>query len=268
MHRLGICFSFCLGIAALGICDSGDSDFAHYKKFEFGKKWFHSIQADTNRDEITPTAYYSRRLTNFWSIAGKAQPVAAITGTFFAWENQQPVADVVIDGEQKAKGLRGSVLAVDWRGKPVIFDVPTNKKTDYSNYRYALRGMIRVVSAGEVNPDPQSQGFKDKRIWGKAARTAIGLTKEGKLMMVATTSSVTLSHLGKAMKSVGVVDGVALDGGGSTMLYYMGDVKVSPNRGLSTVFMVEKRSCYDQLFKQRWEAGKIGALLSGQETRW
>ena len=38
---------------------------------------------------------------------GKDQPIAAITGTFFSPECSTPVADVLVDGDLKAKGNRG-----------------------------------------------------------------------------------------------------------------------------------------------------------------
>ena len=63
-------------------------------------------------------------------------------------------------------------------------------------------------------------------------------------MLVATTSSVTLSELGRAMKSKGVVDAVALDGGGSTALYYKGSMIVKPKRGMSNLFVVYGRPAF------------------------
>ena len=233
----------------------------YYTVFESEDRWYHAVHLDLNNVELTPTAHYSPRLTKFWDIARQYQPVAAITGTFFAFENQKPVADVVIDGVQKAKGYRGSVLGVDWYGQARIFDVPTKTEADYTQYRYALRGMIRVVSNGEVNPNPKAQGFRDSRIWGRAPRTAIGLTPENKMVMVATTQNVTLSQLGRAMKTRGVTDAVALDGGHSTMLYYMGDVKVNYGRPLSTVFMVERKTPYDDLFKNYIKANNALSTL-------
>ncbi len=244
--------SLLLALFVVPISAAGSPDYAAYNKVKIDKAWYHVVKIDIQREEITPTAHYSSRLTSFWKVAGKAQPVAAITGTFFAFENQQPVADVIIDGVQKASGKRGSALTVDWFGRLQIIDVPTKKTLDFEPYRYVLRGMIRVLSDGEINPNPKAQGFKDKRIWGSAARTAVGVTANNKLIMMATSNSVTLSTVGKALKNQGATNGVCLDGGGSTMLYYMGDVKISPNRALSTLFMVEKRSAFDDLFKKRW----------------
>lgn len=239
----------------------GDPPATAYSKFVHEKTGYHAVTADLMRYEVTASVHYSDRLTSFWRVVGKVQPIAAITGTFFAWENQQPVADVVVNGNQKATGYRGSVLAVDWHGQVKIFDVPTKQAADYTGYRYALRGLVRVVNAGEVKPNPKAQGFRDRRIWGHAPRTAVGITKSNKVVMVATARAITLSQLGRALKSIGVVDAVSLDGGGSTMLYYMGDTKVSSNRGLSTAFLLEKKSPYDEVFRQYHQKNLADAAL-------
>ncbi len=239
-----------------------------YSKFTHAKTAYHAIHADLNRYEITASVHYSDRLTSFWRVVGKVQPVAAITGTFFAWENQQPVADVIVNGQQKAKGYRGSVLAVDWHGQVHIFDVPTKSPADYEGFRYALRGTVRVVSDGTVKPNPKAQGFRDPRIWGRAPRTAVGITKANKVVMVATAKSITLSELGNAMKSIGVTNAVSLDGGGSTMLYFMGDIKVSSQRPLSTVFLLEKKSPYDDVFKRYIDQNRRQNGLAALQTGW
>lgn len=219
-----------------------------YSKFKHGGYYYHMVKVDLSRTSVTPTAYYSPRLRSIWHGISDRQPIAAITGTFFAFENQQPVADVVIDGQQVATGYRGSVLAVDWYGNPSIFDASVGKELSYDKYRYVLRGMVRIVENGQVNPAPWTQGFTDSGIWGRARRTAIGLTENNKLIMLATSQSISLRSLGKAMLSRGATQAVSLDGGGSASLYYMGDMKLSPHRGLSTLFMIEKRSPYDDLF--------------------
>jgi len=219
-----------------------------YESFKQGPAVYHSVKANLSVDRVSAEVIYAPRLTKAWTMLGRSQPVAAITGTFFAFENHQPVADVIVDGELVANSARGSALAVDWFGRVKIFDAKRYEAVDWFPYRYAMRGLVRLVQKGVVCPDPKSQGFRDKRIWGSAPRTAVGLTKEGKLVFMATPNSVTLSALGKAMKSRGVVDAVSLDGGGSTMLYYRGSMVIGPKRALSTMFVLHERSPFDSAF--------------------
>lgn len=225
-----------------------------YESFKQGSAIYHSVRANLGVDQVSAEVTYTPKLTKAWSTLGKRQPVAAITGTFFAFENQQPVADVIVDGELVANAARGSVLAVDWFGRVKIFDARRYQPIDWFPYRYALRGLVRLVADGKVCPNPQAQGFRDRRIWGSASRTAVGLTKEGKLVFMATPNSVTLSELGKAMTSKGVVEAVSLDGGGSTMLYYRGSMVIGPKRALSTMFMIHERSPFDAAFQKQQKA--------------
>ncbi|MEZ5163517.1 MAG: phosphodiester glycosidase family protein [Fimbriimonadaceae bacterium] len=245
--RIGIASTCCLLLSSSAIAQDS-TNYAYYK-FKHGNANFHAVQVDMNREGVRMTAHYNSALTRMWDTIGEKQPVAAITGTFFAFENQQPVADVIVDGQQVAWGQRGSVLCVDWYGKVSIQNAPKFEEFNYLKYRYALRGMIKVVDHGEVAPNPRAQGFRDAGIWGNARRTGLGITDQNKLVMVATDSSITLSELGRALKSRGCNEAVAMDGGGSSLLYYMGSVKVSPYRPLSTLFLVEKGDPLDQTFR-------------------
>ncbi len=229
---------------------SGPADARHFTFFH-GKIGYHAVVADLGSGNLAASTYFAPRLTSVWSMIRDKQPLAAVTGTFFAFENQLPVADVVVDGEQKATGYRGSVIAVDWYGNVSILDPEVRRPFDYLQYRYALRGGVRVVRNSQVKPNARAQGFTDPAIWGKARRAGMGVTKQGKIVLIATRQRVSLEGLGKAMLSQGVVDGVSLDGGGSAMLYFNGDIKISPNRKLSTLFMIERRTPFDALFKNR-----------------
>lgn len=213
-----------------------------YETFVHDQKGYHLVTVDVQSELVSPATVHSKRLTSVWNMIKQTQPAVAITGTFFAPGCERPVADVLVDGKLSAKGDRGSVIAVDWFGKVKIFDSKFRQKIDWSMYRFALRGAVRVITNGKVNPNPKAQHFRDRRIWGRAARTAVGITKSGKLVLVATRSAVTLSELGKAMASRGVVEGISLDGGGSTCLYYRGSMVISPARKLSNMLIVHEQS--------------------------
>ncbi|MCH8979657.1 MAG: phosphodiester glycosidase family protein [Armatimonadetes bacterium] len=212
-----------------------------YQSFQEGYVYYHAVLADMSADQVTAEAFYASKLTSAWKMIGVRQPAAAITGTFFGHKSQQPVADVIVDGQLVARGHRGSAVGVDWYGKVHIFDTPFEQPIDLYEYKHLLRGVIRLVRDGKVSPNPKAQHFKDPRLWGKAPRTGIGLTGNGVLVMMATNNRVTLSQFGRAMKKLGVRDAVALDGGGSTMLYYRGELVLEPRRNLSTMFILHER---------------------------
>ncbi len=235
-------FSILLSVFAFGVARSDSDRPIRYKSFSDHGAIYHSVIADLASDQVSTRAIHQPKLTLPWKMIGQDEPVAAITGTFFAPSCGRPVADVLVDGKLVAKGDRGSVVAIDWFGKPHIFDTRFKKKIDWYEYRYALRGAVRIITDGKVNPNPKLQKFRDPRIWGKAARTAAGITKDGKLVLLATTHSVTLSELGRAAKKLGVYNAVSLDGGGSTCLYYRGKMVVSTQRRLSNMLTLHEVS--------------------------
>ena len=209
-----------------------------YETFKSGGRRYHAVKADLASGLVSAETVYADRLVSPWALVTRSYPIAAITGTFFAPQDGTPVADVLVDGALVARGNRGSVLGVTDSGEIVIADKGYRRKFDWSGIKYGLRGAVRLISNGTVNPNPRAQRFRDPRIWGRAARTGVGVDSRGKLVMVATKQSVTLSELGRAMRKQGVVDAVSLDGGGSTCLYYMGRMVVSTPRKLSNMFVI------------------------------
>lgn len=236
------------GVAWFALSATCMADPVRYSSFARGGATYHVVTADLDGDTVSAETRFYPRLASIGKIWGEDTPVAAITGTFFAWENQKPVAEVVVDGDVQCAGRRGSVLAVDWFGKVHIFHPSYRQELDWFPFRYGIRGAVRLIEGGKVSPDPRAQHFRDSSIWGRAARTAVGTTAEGRLVMVATRGSVTLSQLGWAMVSVGVTDAVSLDGGGSTALFYRGKMVIPTGRPLCNMFVVYERSPFDTTY--------------------
>lgn len=231
---------FTAAIAVSVAAPSVPSAIAYYK-FRQGTQVFHAVQADLNSGRITTKTALTDGLESPWSFVASHQPDVMLTGTFFAPQNGIPVADVLVDGHLEARGNRGTVLAVGHDGSIQIHDRAFRRSFDWEGFKYGLRGGVRLVKDGKVIPNPKAQSFSDPRIWGRAARTGVGLTKHGKLLFLATKHPVTLSEFGRAMTSRGVLDAVSLDGGGSTLLYYRGEMKVSTQRKLSNVLVLHEQ---------------------------
>jgi exopolysaccharide biosynthesis protein len=213
-----------------------------YQKIRHGRASYHFVLADLTSGFVSAKTVHTDGLTSPWHLIQDAQPSVAITGTFFAPQDGTPVADVLVDGQLVARGNRGSALGVDDQGNVHIWDQAFLRRVDWSGYRFGLRGGVRLIKNGRVCPNPRAQAFRDPRIWGRAARTGVGVTKHGKLVVMATMSNVTLSEFGRAMKSRGAVDALSLDGGGSTCLYVKGRMVVSTGRRLSNMFVVSESS--------------------------
>lgn len=232
---LGLAGLTCLSLAG------GKSPAIGYATFKVGKVYYHAVTVDLGSGAAALKTVHAPKLTSAWRLIEKEQPVVAITGTFFGLRSQTPVADVLVDGQLVAQGNRGSGIGSLRDGSVRLFDTRFRNPFDWTDYTYGLRGAVRIVSNGVVCPNPKAQKFTDSAIWGSAARSAVGMTKQGKLVLVATRQKVTLSQLGKAMKSRGVTNAIALDGGSSTCFYYNGSMLIPPARSLSNMLVITKR---------------------------
>lgn len=215
------------------------------EKMKIAGVWFFVITVDLNSENVKVTGTVSQpkgKAESFHSLIKRTQPTVAICGTFFDPKTKTPVADIVIEGQQHAEGHRGSALVIDYFNRAKILDSKLGQPVDWTLYRFGLRGGIRILTAGQSTINPISQGFKDKRIWARARRTAIGLKSNNKLVFLLTKELVQLSQLAQAMKALKVRDAIAFDGGSSTALYYKGHFAITPARTLTNLVLVyEKR---------------------------
>lgn len=121
---------------------------------------------------------------------------------------------------------------------------------DWDDVNHIVSGGPYLVKNGEVFVDMTEQ--KLGAIGGRNPRTAIGYTENGNLIMVAvdgregSSIGMTLNELGTFLKSVGCVNAMNLDGGGSTVMYVNGKVvnmpKVKGGIALSNALTVELKS--------------------------
>ena len=209
-----------------------------YSEFKVGHARYHVVVANVADPGVEASTVLCRGVSSVWNLVRTPRACAAVTGTFFAPRSGYPVGDVLVDGNLRAFGRRGSAMAIDYYGRPHVFDTDFGKPVDWSAYRWALRGAVRLVRNGRPCPNPRAQEFHDSRIWSRVARTGAGVTRSGKLVLIATTSPVTLTEFAKAMIKLGVRDAVNLDGGSSTCLFYRGVIVIRPARRLSNMLVL------------------------------
>ena len=129
--------------------------------------------------------------------------------------------------------------------KLVINTIP-----EWKNVRHIISGGPYLVKNDEVFVDMTAQ--KLGAIGGKNPRSAIGYTADNDLILVAvdgregSSVGMTLMQLANFMKSIGCVNAMNLDGGGSTVMYVNGSVVNNPQvRGgipLSNAIVLSKKS--------------------------
>lgn len=121
---------------------------------------------------------------------------------------------------------------------------------NWDNVNHIISGGPYLVKNGEIFIDMTEQ--KLGAIGGKNPRTAIGYTAEGNFVMAVidgregASVGMTLRELAGFLKSVGCVNAMNLDGGGSTVMYVNGKVVNMPavkgGIALSNALTIELKS--------------------------
>ncbi len=226
----------------------------YYRKGIVLKVGVNVIEADLSDPEVRVGAMVSRNgigtAERFGQMVRRAQPAAAITGTFFGIKSRIPTGDLVINGQPIFRGFIGTAVAITPDNR--VEFVTTRYKgpaIDWSKYDTVMRGGPRLVQDGRVMMTARSEGFRSLPISARRTRTAVGLTRDNHLQFVAVRQGITLWELAKVMKAIGAYQAVALDGGTSTAMYFAGRYIANPGRGLTNVLMIYHR-------KDRYEAMK------------
>lgn len=120
----------------------------------------------------------------------------------------------------------------------------------WNNAKHIIGGGPYLVKNGEVYVDMTAE--KLQAIGGRNPRTAIGYTKDNDLILITADGreghsvGLTLVELANFMKSLGCVDAINLDGGGSTVMYVNGVIVNKPQQiggiALSNAMVISKKS--------------------------
>jgi len=136
-----------------------------------------------------------------------------------------------------AGGSAAAALEVLRPGDPVRVALslrPASGDPRWQNIRHVVCGGPRLASGGVARPSHEGfpEGFRDRR----HPRTAAGVAADGSLLLVVVDGrwpehslGMTLSELARELVSLGAVDAVNLDGGGSTTLVVGGAVVNRPS---------------------------------------
>lgn len=100
---------------------------------------------------------------------------------------------------------------------------------DFARYPQIIGAGPVLVQNRQIVLNAKSEGFSDAFIREKAARSAIGVTSSGTLLIAAVHNrpggpGPTLAEIAKLMQQMGCVDALNFDGGSSTSLYLGGQL--------------------------------------------
>ena len=111
--------------------------------------------------------------------------------------------------------------------------------------QHLISGGPRLIKEGVVYISKHEEKFRADIAKGRAARTAVGITKDGKLLLVTVDGlprrkdersskgsiGVTLEELAELMINLGAVEAMNLDGGSSTTMWIDGKLANKPAGG-------------------------------------
>ena len=95
----------------------------------------------------------------------------------------------------------------------------------------------RLLKNGAVCLKPGAEGFRSDVLQGRAPRSAVAMTRDGKLLLAAVdgrqmvSGGLTLLELAEWLRDEGAVEAINLDGGGSTTLALRQLVVNQPSQG-------------------------------------
>ena len=119
----------------------------------------------------------------------------------------------------------------------IAFQPEYTAEADWQDVVTAVGAGPRLVRNGNLAVGTTAEGFNDPSITTRSgARTAIGVTADRRLILL-TTRSATIPQLAGAMRQLGAVDAMNLDGGASSGMYDNGSYVTRTGRQISNALI-------------------------------
>jgi hypothetical protein len=112
---------------------------------------------------------------------------------------------------------------------------------EFASAQEAIGCGPRLLTDGRVTVNPAAEGFRDPKIlYMSAARSAVGLTRDGTTMILATSGG-TIRQMADVMRGLGAYQAMAFDGGASAGLWLTGRYITEPGRLLNNALLVLRK---------------------------
>lgn len=216
---------------AFGIFDDG-YDIARVQLNTILKHGDNVIKVD-NINQPRMLSTYTLVYTSDW---GKFTPPSPKYGTQVSVQNNKITNISTKSQEIPENGFVIVAPAIALKNMQIGDNIKLEINTipEWNNVRHIISGGPYLVKNGDVYVDMTAE--KLGSIGGKNPRSAIGYTLDNDLILVAVDGregnsvGMTLMQLGNFMKSIGCVNAINLDGGGSTVMYVNGKVVNTPQQ--------------------------------------
>ena len=189
---------------------------------------------------------------NGWPDSGKITALTHRFGNYYALRSGE-IALVVKKNVIVAKPGGGGVaihrdgftLVASGAARPFLDQAARGGRVEleisalgWNGYTDALGGGPRLVDNGRIDVTDVRESFREDVRIGLAPRTALGIDKYGRYILVVVdgrqgfySSGLTLRELAATMQKLGAVDALNLDGGGSTAMSVRNTVVNRPSDG-------------------------------------
>jgi tetratricopeptide (TPR) repeat protein len=248
-------YLFLLVITLQRMCSPVQARGVDYRKVVQGKAVYDTVRIDLKHDKVFLTLQvpggFPLKNDRFRDFVAFSQPDAAITGTYFNMSSCAPVGDMAMFGKPIHYGEVGTTMAIT-PGREIFFSRTVGKFiASWDKYETILAAGPTLLREGKVDIHPELEQFRDRRIFGRARRCAIGYNPAGGALIFATSrGSVSLGELANLFKTMGCSDAMNLDGGSSSALYYRGSYYANPGRKLTNLVVVFDSSSRYNAYKK------------------
>jgi hypothetical protein len=198
-----------------------------------------TVDLNCRRISLVPMSS-SGRYKSFRRFIRESQPIAAINGTFFDPATAHIVCNLISRGKLLSEGRVGHSLRIDHDNRAALVSTAgqPGRNLNLKDWAFGLSSGPTLLRSDQYVMSPWSEGFRDRGLMRLAPRSAIGITKHNKLLLVSVRYPVRLRRLAWMMKTLGARDALNLDGGSSTALYYNGRFVARPRRLLTNIVAV------------------------------
>ncbi|WP_169316591.1 phosphodiester glycosidase family protein [Deinococcus peraridilitoris] len=157
---------------------------------------------------------------------------ALINGGYFHPRSFIPAGDLVVHGRYISTGRVPTAVAITPDNRVAIHPVQAVQFASWRGFETVIASGPHVLRRGVVARHV-SQGYRDPAVFGRAARSALGVRGDQQLIFMSSKTLLTTSEVAKIMQRAGAREAILLDGGSSTGIAWQGNVLYAPSRQLS-----------------------------------
>jgi hypothetical protein len=208
---------------------------------------------------------------HFSQMVKRHNAAITVSGTFFSMDHQKRVMGNVVSGGRFLKFSPwenyGTTLGLRVGNRPEMVTARVDGKPAWKQHWFSITAGPRLLRQGEVEIQPQSEGFSDRSMLeGEALRVAIGYPKQGRaLMLVTFLTPVTLAKEAAIMRDLGNHEAMNLDGGTSVGLAKGTKILKSAGRELTNVITIyDTKHPAPKALRDSWRTFQRGGNVVAQ----